>query len=139
MRRYFDLHPYEGCPEDGDIGLLPLAIGWLSRKWRYEQGNLPPEFIAQLLVYCRRPNLVCHTPKARPCPICRKRIEIDGVVYGSAEIRVIGEIDIFAAPDLIYHFVTAHQYKPPQEFIEAVTFGVGAGSAEHRALINALL
>ncbi|WP_199758054.1 hypothetical protein [Micromonospora sp. Llam0] len=27
---------------------------------------------------------------------------------------------MFAAPSLIWHYVTAHSYRPPAEFIEAV-------------------
>ena len=41
-------------------------------------------------------------------------------VSGSAEIRVRGANRVYAAPELVYHYVVAHQYKPPREFIEAV-------------------
>ncbi|MCX7805518.1 MAG: hypothetical protein N3A38_10060 [Planctomycetota bacterium] len=37
------------------------------------------------------------------------------------EIRVLGrDGKIYAAPTLIYHYVVAHKYRPPQEFIDAV-------------------
>ena len=40
---------------------------------------------------------------------------------GSAEIRVQGkEGKVYAAPTLIYHYVAAHDYDPPQEFVEAL-------------------
>lgn len=40
---------------------------------------------------------------------------------GSAEIRVTGEHgEIYAAPDLIYHYVADHHYKAPDAFVCAV-------------------
>jgi hypothetical protein len=42
---------------------------------------------------------------------------------GDGEIRVSGRLAIFAAPALIYHYVIEHQYKPSDEFIEAILAG----------------
>jgi hypothetical protein len=43
---------------------------------------------------------------------------------GSAEIRVrSGAGELLAAPDLILHYVTAHGYGPPEEFVMAVLTG----------------
>jgi len=42
---------------------------------------------------------------------------------GDGEIRVLGKSAIYAAPALIYHYVVEHQYKPPDEFIEAILVG----------------
>ena len=40
---------------------------------------------------------------------------------GSAEIRVFGPRGkIYAAPNLLFHYVTAHHYKPPVEFLQAL-------------------
>ena len=40
---------------------------------------------------------------------------------GSAEIRVKGKDGkVYAAPTLIYHYVAAHDYDPPKEFVEAL-------------------
>jgi len=40
---------------------------------------------------------------------------------GSAEIRVQG-IDgaVYAAPNLIYHYMANHNYLPPEEFLGAI-------------------
>jgi len=44
------------------------------------------------------------------------------VALGDAEIRVLGRNDrVFAAPNLIYHYVTAHGYRPPDEFLGALS------------------
>jgi hypothetical protein len=59
------------------------------------------------------------------CPFCpaypaRERINGELASLGSAEIRVHGPTAEYAAPNLIYHYVIAHEYLPPDEFIEAV-------------------
>jgi hypothetical protein len=39
----------------------------------------------------------------------------------STEIRVVGRDGrVYAAPGLVCHYVAAHGYQPPQEFVEAV-------------------
>jgi hypothetical protein len=44
------------------------------------------------------------------------------ILLGSAEIWVpaLGQAVIYAAPDLIYHYVKEHRYLPPADFINAV-------------------
>src|SRR5262249_15003835 len=43
---------------------------------------------------------------------------------GSAEILVFGKGGkIYAAPNMIYHYVTVHHYKPPDEFLQALKDG----------------
>ena len=49
-------------------------------------------------------------------------------VVGGAEIRVRGTTGIVrAAPDMILHYVEAHGYRPPDDFIEAVTASTEGG------------
>lgn len=129
-----DLTPYTGCDADASVGMTPLAVGWLRGGMAFETGAAPASFLAKLLPFCQPGHTVCLTPAARSCPLCRQLIP----PYGQAEIRVIGELDIYAAPDLIYHYVSAHDYLPPPEFVEAVLNGPGPHTAEHRALRRAL-
>ena len=43
---------------------------------------------------------------------------------GSAEIRVFGaDGSVYAAPTLLYHYVSVHHYKPPDEFMRAMKEG----------------
>src|SRR5438876_5886423 len=49
-------------------------------------------------------------------PDSGERIEL-----GYAELRVSGEHGkIYAAPNILYHYVTVHHYKPPEEFVQAL-------------------
>src|SRR5207253_72063 len=63
------------------------------------------------------------------CHICGRRTryhEFEGklVELGSAEIRVFSNDGIiYAAPNLIFHYVAAHEYDPPEEFKQAVRTG----------------
>jgi len=56
---------------------------------------------------------------------------------GFAEIRVFGRNGkIYAAPNLIYHYVTAHSYRPPDEFIQAVLEGRQPDTPEYENLLR---
>ncbi len=58
------------------------------------------------------------------------------LVLGSAEIRVFGSNGVtYAAPDMIYHYVAEHEYKPPDEFIEAVLYGPLPDTVEYKVLL----
>ena len=47
------------------------------------------------------------------------------LLLGSAEIRTFSRRGaIFAAPNLIYHYISAHHYRPPEEFVESLTEGL---------------
>ena len=117
-----------------------LNVGWLGEGHPFPQGNSPPAFVERLKQFC-----AFHVHLVRcicPCFLCEPwgfvaqdtserekifkevhRVEVNGelIHLGSAEIRVLGkERKIYAAPDLIYHYVAAHKYLPPQEFIDAV-------------------
>ncbi|MFK7804791.1 MAG: hypothetical protein AB8G95_24375 [Anaerolineae bacterium] len=137
-----DLTPYTGCNCDQAIGLDPLAVGFVSRKYQFETGPVPTKFLQKLLPFCHPSKTVCQVPRAQNSALGGKQIEVDiqgeKVMLGAAEIRVIGNEDIFAAPDLIYHYVADHNYLPPDEFIEAVMSGPSPDSAEFKALINTL-
>ena len=42
-------------------------------------------------------------------------------LLGSAELRLVGRDGaVYAAPDLVLHYVEHHNYLPPHEFVEAV-------------------
>lgn len=137
-----DLSIYENCVDEEQIGIAPLAIGFLQRNQAFEMGAVSDKFMQKLLPFCAPKTRVFGLPQAMVCPLCRQRVEmeIDGqmVRLGSAEIRIVGEQDIFAAPDLLPHYITVHEYVPPIEFVEAIMQGAGVNSAEYRALIKAL-
>jgi hypothetical protein len=111
MSFFPDLSPYTYFPHEtpGTVN-----VGWLERSNSFAVGKTSEEFRARLLQLCERP--VRQTRGIHLCPFCRGKNRVGG----SAEIRVAGVDKVYAAPELIHHYVVAHGYKPPEEFVTAV-------------------
>lgn len=102
---YEDLSPFEygmAYPEC-------LNIGWLDEGQPYEKGNVPDGFVKKLE---ELPVLMKHMGH-HDCPFCGK--EISSVVKFAK-----GDNINYLTPGMISHYVEKHEYKPPQEFIDAV-------------------
>jgi hypothetical protein len=141
---YADLSIYtflkdSGTPISADTPNA-LNIGWLDDAHPFTQVEPSPEFVAQLWAFCRTP--VNTTLGFHECTFCNDNpktyleIEKDGqkVGFGHAEIWVFGEEGkTYAAPTLIYHYVTRHLYAPPVEFIQAVLTGPLPDTSEYDA------
>jgi len=111
-----------------------LNVGWLS-PFRYcptEPTTL--EFRRKLFDLCSRPQLRYYGYQHCMLGLCkfvpRKFIpalwgitaSLNGhaITLGAGIIVVRGSTATYAAPDLIYHYVTRHGYRPPTAFIDAV-------------------
>lgn len=120
---YFrDLTPYRY--------LLPFPlpevrnVGWLSAAHPYEQGQVPTHTASHLRVICA----VQATNRTRGhyyCEWCNSPVYLSKLEgryeLGSAEIWVKGSAgDIYAAPNLICHYIDIHDYLPPSCFLSAV-------------------
>ena len=103
-------------------------MGWLDGKHQFQVEPPSEEFLESLLLLCIYPEEITVTRGYHVCDFCEKPtfgipINYPGrnVKIGSAEIRVRGQNEIvYAAPNMIYHYVQDHHYKPPAEFIDAV-------------------
>jgi hypothetical protein len=130
MMYFPDRSPYSylaEAPEDNAFN-----IGWLDRTVPYQTGDVPADFVVALKDVCR--SGVNRTRGLHQCNLCPAdqgttwppspttiRGSTGDYVVGGAEIRVNGRDGIvFASPDMIIHYVEAHGYRPPEEFIEAV-------------------
>jgi hypothetical protein len=102
-----------------------LNVGWLDRAHPYRKGAVGVALIEKLLLCCKA-KPVNRTRGWHHCPFCSLhpvRMAIGGEEFalGDAEIRVTGETGvIFAAPNLICHYIAARGYCPPDEFLAAV-------------------
>lgn len=110
-------------------GPTTLNVGWLDKGHLYPQAEVPDNFAERLWRFCCKPVLPTRgLHECDFCPIADKYIveqyNTEERKLGSAQIRVFGQNDIiYAAPDMIYHYVVRHQYCPPAEFIQAVLKG----------------
>src|SRR5262245_50176006 len=110
MAYFPDLSPYTYFPGETDL----FNIGWLDSSKPFLAGETSEEFRSKLKLLIDDP--VMQTRGHHFCPVSREKQQ----PAGSAEIRVRGWGKDYAAPELIYHYVVEHGYKPPEEFIEAV-------------------
>jgi hypothetical protein len=103
-----------------------LTVGWLEKGTAFPFGDVSPRFLERLLglIVHKRVNVMRGLHYCDFCSEEEVRVEADGErdVLGHAEVWVpsVDGATIFAAPTLIYHYITNHQYLPPKPFLEAV-------------------
>ena len=102
-------------PDEAEPGTV--NIGWLDRSHAFPKGKTSAKFRSKLEKLCQR--RVNQTRGFHMCPFCTG-MEWPDTPHSSAEIRLRGVGRLYAAPVLVHHYVTAHEYKPPKEFITAV-------------------
>lgn len=114
-----------------EAGILDgaLNVGWLTWWLPYRRGEAPEGFISALRELCLGPKAVQHRG-LHYCPFCFRwksgspiRLKHDGrEAFLGGSIVAVSHRDgtVFAAPDLICHYVEMHRYLPPAKFIEAV-------------------
>ena len=113
MAFFEDLTPYTFFhPEEEPDGTV--NIGWLERGHTFPTGKTSAEFRAKLQQLSQF--RVKRTRGFHSCDFCKGRDK----PHSLAEIRVLGDERLYAAPELVYHYVVEHGYKPPEEFIAAV-------------------
>jgi hypothetical protein len=102
-----------------------LNVGWLD-EGAYPRRDPTDEFVARLanVIVREQVNVLRCTS---PCPLCGKDgiwVHHAGVKFflGAAEVWIPSDRGslIYAAPDLIWHYVHEHKYSPPSEFVDAV-------------------
>ena len=126
-----------------------INIGWLDKAQRFEEGSTDEEIVQRLWKFCECS--VAQTRGFHLCnlPGCENRSELLGPIrairgpvalkLGSAEIRVFGrDGKIYAAPNLIYHYVVEHGYRMPDEFVLALQECPAPDSLEYYERLKAV-
>jgi hypothetical protein len=123
-------------------GLFPAGnnIGWLGRGHAFPTATPDEETLDLLWLFCSIS--VRQTRGFHTCEFClggRPRFfERKGqrLRLGTAEMRVFSwDGRIYAAPNLVYHYVSAHHYKPPDEFLDTLRKGPRPPSQEYFDLL----
>ena len=125
MTYFPDLTPYSYLPTDPREAWshLPLRnVGWLDAEHPFPTGECPDGLVAALTRLARV--RVQQTRGRHHCELCLRALGADAydavrlglVARGSAEFRVRGDGVVYAVPELMVHYVTAHAYLPPAEF-----------------------
>jgi len=111
MAFFADLTGYAYGLDEPDV----LNIGWLGKPHEFTIGPTSTAFRIALEELCDNPILL-HRGVHR-CDFCKPANR----ATGNGQIRLEHQDgQVFAAPTMVYHYVTAHDYKPPDTFIEAV-------------------
>jgi hypothetical protein len=117
-------------------------VGWLQRGHYFDVTPPAKETLDLLWAYCE-----INVEQARgfhSCDLCEPSRPLthalrngQRISLGSAEIRVFSQDGApYAAPNLIYHYVRAHHYNPPQEFHLAMQQGPRPSSQRYFDLLQ---
>lgn len=112
------------------------AVGWLSDKHPFPIGDTSPEFLSRLKEFCRRwgdgiePLWWGMFLGSHLCELC-------GEYSASGNIGVPAGDILFAAPEMVIHYVEVHRYAPPTEFVAAVLAAPLPGTPEYTKAVAA--
>jgi hypothetical protein len=131
---YEDLKPYVYWDEL----TIPeiLNVGWLSKTHDFPKGTVPEALIekleqilpsrsnsySQFIVNVMRGFFHCEFCSAMSDEM-HTRNETQQLFLGHSDLLIPHAVQdgcYFIAPTLVYHYITAHSYQPPQPFIDAV-------------------
>jgi len=113
LTHYRDL---ESCDYFGQssAGVLS-AVGWLDGRHPFPVGGVKSEFYVKLKELLSEPWQPTMSCGVHSCEIC----QFDGP-SGLRNLFVPGLKTLYVCPELILHYIAAHQYLPPERFIQAV-------------------
>jgi hypothetical protein len=111
-------------------------IGWLGEATDFELASHPDNVLE--LVWDACGISIAQTRGFHLCPFCQKfsanraQRGSQSLLLGTSEIRIFSKArDIYAAPTLIYHYMAAHSYSPPKEFLTALIEGLRPPSNDY--------
>jgi hypothetical protein len=124
---YSDFTPYCYIEWRADPNIL--NIGWLEAPHPFPTKKASEELLDALFEKCLTPvNPTRGWHQCQFCDVPTWGVEVsrhgETISLGDAEIRVKAKDGrVYAAPGLIYHYVSEHDYDPPKKFVNAL-FGV---------------
>src|SRR5260370_27158508 len=111
------------------------AVGWLATGHPYPQGRAQPAFLRRLKRFAflwRFSTKELWWGEFRGLHTC----EVCGKDKAHGNFGVPAGRLLFVAPEMVVHYVQAHRYAPPEEFVTAVLAAPLPGTAEYRAAVE---
>lgn len=141
MAHFPDLSEYGYYLADSRPGTK--NVGWIEHGHEYAQETPSAQTLDLLWNFC---SVAIVQMRGRHfCDFCDRPALVSAerhglkLALGSAEIRVFSkEGSIYAAPNLIYHYVKTHHYAPPHEFVCALHDGPVPPEDEYFAMLKGL-
>ena len=123
MSVYPDMSVYHHMAEPYEFPNV-RNVGWIDLI-QYSKGEVPDKIIEKIssLVFGDfHPGCIVEPVRAFPvCPVCGPLIEQrHGKALMESELWIPDGDRVFASPILIAHFIETHDYRPPEEYLEAV-------------------
>ncbi|MFA5366352.1 MAG: hypothetical protein WC333_00315 [Dehalococcoidia bacterium] len=102
-----------------------LNIGWLERGKEFPVGDFPEkEEVIKKLRTKKKENLYRGFHSCDFCDVTTYKENDSTFIirdrHGNGEYIFQHDGKTYAAPEMIIHYIETHNYKPPQEFIDAV-------------------
>lgn len=127
------------------LGLAPPGlqknVGWLEKEWPFETTEPDPTLLDLLWEYCEVS--IAQMRGLHPCNFCGTDQVVASrngkrLLLGSAEIRAIApdQLVVYAAPNLILHYVETHRYRPPRSFVDALRDGTRPCTPRYRDILT---
>ena len=117
-----------------------INVGWLDESHHFEIKFSSDDVLETIWQYCKV--AVASTRGGHSCAFCTNQYSErngDRLLLGTAEIRAFGSSgEVFAAPNLIYHYMSAHGYLPPETFMDAIQVGPNPPSSPYFEKLRSL-
>lgn len=104
------------------------AVGWLERGQHYARGPVEKSVYDKLVELAKDPFQPIVAAGFHQCDLC----QFDAERVGASNLFIPGEKLIFVCPELVVHYVNAHEYRPPDEFCTAVLECPNTRSMEYK-------
>lgn len=107
------------------------AVGWLEAGHPHQQGPVPDEFLARLKEHVAKayqPMVFWGFHECSLCSDSQRRTGDSNLLIPTAQL-------LYVAPEMIVHYIEDHGYRPPLEFIDAVTACPEQESPRYTALL----
>jgi hypothetical protein len=132
---------YHTGPFDASNWAAPLrTIGWLEHPNPFGRGDVNGALVSKLRSLVEQFRSAYSPYNFRggmTCSICRNEgLPDPGPTWSQENIFVPGIDVVFVAPGGIVHYIEAHSYLPPAEFIAAVLLCPDPRTSEYRAALR---
>jgi hypothetical protein len=123
MPYYEDLTEYV-YSKRSELGAV--SVGWLDANHEFRKGQVAADVLLKIGEFWKDP--INRTRGYQHCVFCkdypvRELIGASGepTHLGDAEICIRSAQKAYVCPTLIFHYIVRHGYKPPDEFLDAVS------------------
>jgi hypothetical protein len=111
------------------------AVGWLSSSKPFPKGTSSAPFVAKLRERCANWG-TCRRVLNWSAAGGRHTCEMCDAHHASGNLGIPASGLLYVAPEMIAHYVEAHDYLPPQEFIDAMLACPSPDTSEYESAVS---